>query len=209
MTFDSAYWEDRYRTHPGAGCHPPSPHLVGLTADLPAGTALEAGCGEGGNAVWLARQGWRVTAVDIAPSALDRGRRYAGEQGPTVADRIRWVESDLTTWQPPDDGPGYDLVTSHYVHPEGPFEDLAIRLASAVAPDGLLVLVGHDTADAHSAQHAPGHASWRPDDIAQALDVADWEVLEAGTRTRTAGHGRPLHDAVLFAKRAGGRSPRG
>lgn len=209
MTFDAGYWEDRYRTNPAATHREPNPHLVEAVTGLRPGSALEAGCGEGANAVWLATLGWHVTAADLAPSALDRARRYAQEQGPQVAGRIRWLETDLAHGPSDglvhgsDDGPGarFDLVTSHYVHPEGSFEALVTRLAALVAPGGRLLLVGHGAHDAHSRAHAPGHASWRPAAIARLLDAADWEILDAGDHRVMLASGRELDNAVLLAVR--------
>jgi ubiquinone/menaquinone biosynthesis C-methylase UbiE len=72
--FDEAYWEERYRSATTVWSGEPNRQLVAEAADLPPGTALDAASGEGGDAVWLARRGWRVTAVDFAATALARGR---------------------------------------------------------------------------------------------------------------------------------------
>ena len=63
---------------------------------LPVGSALEAGCGTGADAVWLAQQGWDVTAVDISPTALGLAERFAADQAPDLAARITWIEADVT-----------------------------------------------------------------------------------------------------------------
>jgi SAM-dependent methyltransferase len=197
--FDKAYWEDRY-DDPGTHRHPPSPQLVAEVAGLPAGVALEAGCGEGANAVWLARRGWRVTAVDISANALRRARRHAELEADAAASRIEWVEADLTA-EPPVAG-AFDLVSAHYVHPAGPFADLFQALVGAVAPGGTLLVVGHDPADAHSAAHGPAGAALTAEELAAGLDPAGWDVEVAETRVRDGGsHSIPLHDAVLRATR--------
>lgn len=197
--FDAAYWEERYRAHGAAGARP-NPQLVAEVADLAPGAALDAGCGEGADATWLAGQGWRVTAVDISPTALDRGREHAVAAG--VANRIEWVAADLTTWTPPQER--YDLVTSHYVHPAGSPEALVRRLAAAVAPGGTLLVVGHDPSDAHSAAHAPSTVAVTAEEVAASLDPDRWEVEVAETRSRTAvrhGHEVAFRDAVVRARR--------
>lgn len=204
--FDAAYWEERYRAHGAAGARP-NPQLVAEVADLAPGAALDAGCGEGTDAVWLAGRGWQVTAVDIAPTALDRGRERAATVG--VADRIEWVAADLTAWTPPEER--YDLVTAQYVHPAGPPEALVRRLAAAVAPGGTLLLVDHDPADAHSAAHAPAEVGRTAEQVAASLDPERWEIVVAEARTRTATHhGRELtvRDTVLRARKRpeGGRA---
>jgi SAM-dependent methyltransferase len=210
--FDEAYWEERYGDHSHAASHAdprprtghpdPSPHLVAETAGLPPGRALDAGCGEGAEAHWLAARGWRVTAVDIAEAALRRAREHADGTG--SAARIEWVRADLTAWTPP--ASGFDLVTTHYVHTPAPPEELFARLATAVAPGGTLLLVGHHPSDPH-AEHvaARSAASFTPEQAVAVLGAAEWETVVAETRTRTAarpdGRGLPLHDTVVRAHR--------
>lgn len=197
--FDAEYWEDRYAGHEPRD-HPPSPVLAAEVGALSPGTALEAGCGEGANAVWLAAQGWRVTAVDVSATALGRARERAAAGGAKVAERIEWVHADLTDGLPAEGS--FDLVTAHYVHPTVPLEEFLRRLAAAVVPGGTLLVVDHDHAD----EHAHTHAS--PADLAGALDADGWQVEIAERRTRevAVGHGqsRTLHDSILRARRLGG-----
>ena len=205
--FDATYWEDRYRHH-AAAAHGPSPQLVDEVRDLRPSTALEAGCGEGANAMWLAELGWSVTAVDISPSALARARRQAATLPENVAARIVWVEADLASWLP---GPGaFDLVSSHYVHPAAGWHDLVARLAAAVTPGGTLLVVDHDHAadptHAHDHTHAAAHTDVQvaPDELAGALPGDEWVVEIAESRTRRGGPGEGgavLRDAVLRARR--------
>lgn len=197
-TFDAEYWEARYRGHPGHGGTEPGPQLVAEVATLTPGAALEAGCGEGANAVWLAARGWRVTAVDVSATAVDRARRYATAQGEAVAARIRWLQADLLVDPPAAES--FDLVTSHYVHPAGPMEALLRLLAGTVAPRGTLLVVGHAPDDTHSAAHGGRHATWEPTELATVLRDDEWRVEVAETRARTRGATR-LRDAVLRARR--------
>lgn len=199
--FDAQWWEEHYRQ--GVGGHGgPSPHLMAEVAGLPAGNALEAGCGKGNDAVWLARQGWRVTAVDVSPTVLREAESFATRHEPRAAARIRWVLADLTEWQPERQ---FDLVVSQYVHPAMPFADFAARLAGAVAPGGTLLVVGHDHADEHSAAHAPAQAWISLDTVTGALTGAGWQVEVAETRSRNVGHRQSptaAHDLVVKARRA-------
>lgn len=181
--FDKTYWEERYRGHGHAHDQQPSPWLV-AEAGSATGTALDAGCGEGANAIWLAEHGWQVTAVDIAATAVDRAREHA-----THVD-VDWLVADLTTWTPPEDH--FDLVTAHYVHPATSHTDLFRRLAAAVAPGGTLLVVDH-----HPSGPQPVHVT--AEELALELDSARWDAV-ASSRTRTAG-GHTLHDAVLLARR--------
>ncbi|MEV4414100.1 class I SAM-dependent methyltransferase [Catellatospora sp. NPDC049609] len=198
--FGPQWWEHHYQGH-GARHGSPSPQLTAEVAGLPVGTALDAGCGRGADALWLARQGWRVTAVDVSATAVGDARKAAEQHEPDVAARVHWVVADLTAWAPPTQ---YDLVVSQYVHPGVPFGAFAARLARGVAPGGTLLVVGHDHADEHSAAHAPGPASIGLDAVTAALDPRRWVVEVAESRTRHAGHGsaRPsMHDLVVRARR--------
>ncbi|POX36846.1 SAM-dependent methyltransferase [Streptomyces sp. Ru73] len=203
--FGKEYWEERYRGHGDAGLRPPNPHLVAEAGELPPGTALDAGCGEGAEARWLASRGWRVTAVDIAAGALDRARRQAAACGAEVAGRIEWREADLTGWVPPEGR--FDLVTTHYVHTAGAPHELFGRLAAAVAPGGTLLVVSHDPSGhgTDGTHDAPGEVHLTAAEVAAGLDPDHWDVLVAEARTRTAtGHGGrevTLRDAVLRARK--------
>jgi SAM-dependent methyltransferase len=204
--FDAAYWEDRYGSGVGAGKHDPSPSLVAATGGLRPGRALDAGCGVGGDALWLAAQGWHVSAVDISPSALDQGRQAASSAGPATAERIEWVRADLTQWAP---GRTFDLVSSHYVHVPGPPQALFRRLAEWVAPGGTLLVVGHDAGHGHGhgAEHPhPAAARVRAEQVLTGLAADQWGIIVAKPRTHTmqrpGGSGSiTLDDIVVHARR--------
>lgn len=195
-TFDAHWWEHRYASHhqPAAVGH--SPVLEAETAHLSPGLALDAGCGDGANAVWLAEQGWTVTGIDVSPTAVSRAAELARRKGVQAA----FVARDLT------EGAGeqaFDLVTSHYVHPAGPYADLVRTLASAVAAGGTLLVAAHAPGDEVSGAHAPGHVAVTPGEIVEALGDG-WLVEVAEVRTRLARHGDrevELRDTVVRARR--------
>jgi cyclopropane fatty-acyl-phospholipid synthase-like methyltransferase len=203
--FEESSWEERYRETTAVWSGQPNGQLIAEAADLPPGTALDAGSGEGGDALWLARHGWQVTAVDFATAALSRGARDASAAG--VVDRISWLHADLRTWVPPEGA--FDLVSAQFLHlsPESRSAVFA-RLAAAVAPGGTLLVVGHDASDLHSGAHRP-HAPevfFTAEELAASLDPASWTVAAAGTRRRPAldheaEHGTTVADAVLVARR--------
>ena len=222
--FDQSYWDAHYEQGGSAAGHqlPPNPYLVDEVGDLTPGSALEAGCGEGAEALWLGRAGWQVTAVDIAAEPLARAAERAGAQG--MGDRIEWVRADLSSWEPERT---YDLVTTHYAHPSMPQLEFYDRLSAWVAPGGSLLVVGHlqsghgapgghggqGTPHAHAdrgAQHdhqPPAAASVTATGITDRLDPATWDVVTAGEHTRTldgtgGGHGI-LQDVVVRAVRRG------
>lgn len=205
--FGAAYWQERYRSGEGTGRSDASPSLVAEADGLAAGTALDAGCGRGADAIWLGARGWRVTAVDVSADALGYAQQAVREAGAGVAERIEWVRADLTDWEP---GVPFDLVTSHYVHAPGPAEDLFGRLASWVAPGGTLLVVGHDGGHGHGHAH-PAGAQVQVSQVTAALAEGAWEVLVAESRTHTVR--RPgvdattLHDVVVRARRTGPDEP--
>jgi SAM-dependent methyltransferase len=189
--FDGAYWEAHWVDAAPGGGAPANPHLAELDGLAP-GTALEAGCGEGGEAIELAARGWRVTAVDVSPEALARARRRPG------ADAVDWREADLGTWAPAEP---VDLVTTFYAHPAMPQLDFYARIARWVAPGGTLLVVGHQHDHGH-----PEHASASAEAVLARLPGDDWTIASAFERPRIAvapGGGRiELHDVVVRAVRA-------
>ena len=207
-TFDREYWEERYQGRGGGGPSLDrwaSPQLAAEVADLEPGAALDAGCGRGGDAVWLASRGWRVHAVDISATALDQGRERARSLGGDLAGRIEWERADLTDWSPPQGH--YDLVSTQYVHTTGSRRELFGRLVAAVAPGGTLVIVGHHPGDGHST-HAHGsdpEVHFTAAEVAGDLDPKRWEVLVAEDRSRAVhrhgGEELTIVDAVVRARR--------
>jgi SAM-dependent methyltransferase len=188
-TFDKDYWRQHWRQAGGTAL-PPHPYLVAEVADLPPGTAVEAGCGEGAEAIWLAQQGWRVTAVDISPEALERAVSRAGDV------EVDWVEGDLTTWEP---AARVDLVTTHYAHPAMPQLAFYRRISEWVAPGGTLLVVGHRH-DEHG--HEPVAAQVSLDSVGAILDEAGWRLETAQEHLRTVpGREAPLRDVVVRATR--------
>jgi SAM-dependent methyltransferase len=204
--FGQEWFEERYRSAPALWSGQPNPQLVAEVADLPPGTALDAGSGEGADAIWLAERGWRVTAVDFSPTALQRSAEHAAGRGAQVAGRIEWRQADLTTWAPPP--ATFDLVSAQYMHlPPEPRAALFDRLAAAVAPGGTLLIVGHDFSDLAAGAHRPDMPEmfFTAEEVAASLAQREWEVLVTDARPRPAkvheGEHIEVHDAVLVARR--------
>ncbi|GAB4003339.1 hypothetical protein GCM10029992_44610 [Glycomyces albus] len=95
---DAQFWDERYRGRDRLFSGEANVVLVAEAAGLRPGRALDVGCGEGADAVWLAARGWRVRAVDIAPTALERARLAAEAAG--VGDRVAWVRADVSLAPP-------------------------------------------------------------------------------------------------------------
>jgi SAM-dependent methyltransferase len=202
-------WDDRYRSASRIWSGRPNPHLVTEVADLAPGTALDAGSGEGADAIWLAARGWLVTALDISPVALERAAAHAAEAGPAVAERITWRHTDLTAGKP-DSGLGtFDLVTVHFLHlPADELDELHRRLAAAVAPGGTLLVVGHHPSDLATGVRRPRHPGmlFTPERVAEVLEPGAWDVVRADVRGREApgpdgGPPVTVRDSVLRAVR--------
>lgn len=215
-TFDKAYWDQIWTSDRAVAMSTgePNPHLVREVRDLAPGSALDAGCGAGAEAIWLATQGWTVTAADVAEAALEFGKRGAAAAG--VARHLQWVQADLSIWEPDST---YDLVTTHYAHPEIPQLEFYRRIASWVAPQGTLLIVGHlhhntDDTDGDPDSHGrgpddqpPATASTTAAAITDLFDPAAWEISTAEESRRTTagpgGHLTTIHDVVVRSTRLG------
>lgn len=200
--FEPAGWDERY-SGDKVWSGNPNAQLVAEVSALTPGTALDVGCGEGGDVIWLARQGWRVTGADFSARGLERAARHAEEAG--VGDRVDWWQVDARTFAA--DGRSYDLVTTHFLHPpDAGMPAVAARLAEAVAPGGHLLIVGHAPSEVFtqlSASHR--RAMFLAADLIPALP-AGFEVLAAEQRPRsTVRDGETVHidDSTLLARRTG------
>ena len=191
-------WDERHKGGDFEG-DGPNPTLVAGTAGLEPGTALELASGSGTNAVWLAQQGWRTTAVDWSPVGLDNGRAKADEAGV----HVDWQERDLFEWLPP--ARAFDLVVLVYLHlPVDERMPVYARAAAAVAPGGRLLIVGHDRL--HGAE---GHGGPDPDrlftadEIAAALGASDPTLIveRAEVVRRVPAPGQGPIDALLVLHR--------
>ncbi|QVQ51370.1 class I SAM-dependent methyltransferase [Spiractinospora alimapuensis] len=213
--FDKNYWEDHWTPTVGGDGRllPVNPYVPAETAHLPRGTALDAGCGTGTEALWLAERGWRVTGADISANALATAAGRADAAG--LAGQVEWVETDVTRWKPER---AWDLVVTSYAHPD--IGQLAFyrRIAAWVAPGGTLLIVGHvhdhgqhDHGHHGHGQHGHGHGHGHPEGatatragIAELFPSPEWRVDAAYENTRTVhagGRARQLRDVVVRVQR--------
>jgi len=199
--FDKTYWERHWTPTAAAGPRslPTNPYLPAETGHLPVGSALDAGCGTGTEALWLAGQGWQVTGADISGTALATATTRAAAAG--LGDRIEWVETDLTRWEP---DRTWNLVVTSYAHPDTGQLAFYRRIASWVAPGGTLLIVGHLHGDEPHDHAHPDGATATPAGIAQLFRAPDWRVETCRENTRTVNMGdtaRQLRDVIVRARR--------
>jgi SAM-dependent methyltransferase len=199
-------WDETYRSRPQLWSGRPNPQLVAETAGLAPGRALDLGCGEGADALWLAQQGWTVTALDVSAVALERAAAHAAAS--EYGRRISWLREDLRSWQP---GEQFELVSAQYLHSTAlPWRVSLGAAASAVRAGGTLLIVGHHPDRLPpwgSHAHAETAMFYTPEQLVSGLGIAGplWRLDVAASRERRAaspdGQTAVLADSVLRATR--------
>ncbi|RFU85970.1 class I SAM-dependent methyltransferase [Streptomyces triticagri] len=206
---EARLWDERYAESRRVWSGEPNAVLAREAAKLTPGHALDLGCGEGGDAVWLAGRGWRVTATDVSRVALERAAAHAAEAG--AADRIDWLRSNLSESFP--EG-SYDLVSAQFLYSPGelPREQVLRRATGAVAPGGHLLIESHaGFPDWETGHGRPDIDFPTPAETLASLQLAedDWQVLICAEhdRTQTRPDGTPgtRTDHTVLVRRRGGR----
>jgi SAM-dependent methyltransferase len=194
------FWEQFYAEREQVWSGRPNVVLVEEIDGLTPGTALDLGCGEGADAIWLASRGWRVTGADISQVALDRAAVHAAEAG--VGDRITWARHDFARSIP--EGP-FDLVSAHFLHSpvDDPREAALQAAAAAVATGGTLLVVSHEAVPWHDDVVFPTAAEVLD---SLAIDPDAWVVERLTSRPRRAttpdGVEVDVSDSVVRARRS-------
>jgi len=204
------WWEARYAERDGIWSGRVNAVLASVAEEL-AGTvpgdarALDLGCGEGGDVVWLAQRGWDVTGVDLSVTAITRASRAAVAAG--VEDRTAFVAADLDAWET---DARFDLVTASFLHSWPvpiPREAILRRAAGFVAHGGHLLVTAH-AAPPHGGL-SEGLGEYRfptPAEDLAALELdASWTVVTAELRPRSAttpeGTPHEVLDSVVLVRR--------
>ncbi len=193
-------WDERYAGADSIWSGAPNGELVSELAELVPGRALDVGCGEGADAIWLTQQGWQVTALDVSRVAVDRARALAARAGV----QVEWVVSGMVEAAP--ELGVFDLVSAQYPALRvTPGADAERALAALVAPGGTLLVVHHGDIDVgHARENGFDPADYvAPADVAAVLDDA-WDVTLDERRQRQISGGagaHHMHDVVLRAVR--------
>ena len=198
------YWEEHYGERERIWSGRVNVQLAAVVGDLPAGRALDLGCGEGGDAVWLAERGWHVVAVDVSETALGRAAKEAEARG--VLDRIDFQHHDLSDSFP--DG-AFDLASAQFLHSTVRLERTAAlrKAAAAIVPGGLLVIVDHAAPPPFSKKVPHDHPFPSPEEVLAELDLpaAEWDRarVEVVDREGTDPDGQPFtwRDNVMVLRR--------
>jgi SAM-dependent methyltransferase len=194
-------WDQRYAEKDRLWSGEPNGALVAEVAGLTPGRALDVGCGEGADAVWLARQGWEVTALEVSGVALARAAEHAKDSGVAV----QWVHAGLAEAEL--DPGAFELVSAQYpALPRTPDAAAERALLAAVAPGGVLLVVHHagmENRPSHDHGPDPADYVW-PSMIAALLDD-DWMIEVDEQRARVVPNGgagtHHADDLVLRARR--------
>jgi SAM-dependent methyltransferase len=196
----SARWEARYGERQVWSGHV-NDSLRLVAEGLATGSALDLACGEGGDAVWLAQQGWTVTAVDFAENALARLREAAVSRG--VSERVTTLRADLAQWSA---DASFDLVSCHFLHESEDVRRHAFRAAAAAtASGGTLLIAGHSLSEDESLPGPPAERRWDPAWAVEAAGLDEgWLVVTEQRDRRNGHHGLEVAtrtDALVMARR--------
>lgn len=202
---NQADWDHRYGGNQIWSGNP-NGALVAEVSGAPSGTSLDVGAGEGGDAVWLAEQGWQVTATDISPRVLERIVALSTERNLPIS----CLHADANALHAYGTAT-FDLVSAHYASiPRTPEERGLHNVLNAVAPGGLLLIVSHDleAMRAHAATHENSRpfdpdAYVRVEDFVNTLtNTPDWTIEVNETRARPSGaSSHHINDIVFRARR--------
>ncbi|MGR6900995.1 Class I SAM-dependent methyltransferase [Glutamicibacter creatinolyticus] len=205
------FWESHYGRSERIWSGNVNSTLAAALKDLAPGSALDLGCGEGGDALWLAARGWQVTGVDISETAVARAREAAAEHG--MSESTEFIAVDLAEW---DDQREFDLVTLSFF--QAPFDfqraEIQRRATERVAVGGRIVVLSHGSHPSWAGPGAKGqghaHHPAMPtvDDELRALGMptAGWEVLRAELVQREVtgpeGQHATIDDVLVVARRS-------
>lgn len=199
----TAYWEHRYSSRDRVWSGKVNATTAKIVGTLTPGRAIDLGCGEGGDVLWLAEQGWEAEGLDISPTAVGRARAEAERRGLTSA---TFTAVDLDEWQP--EAGSVDLVTASFFQSSVALDRVAIlrRAATALRPGGHLVVVSHAAPPSWAKDHPATMISVHEEVEQLAQPAEGWvvQLAEELTRAALAPDGSPgehLDAVVVLARR--------
>jgi ubiquinone/menaquinone biosynthesis C-methylase UbiE len=202
-------WEEHYAAKPQVWSGRVNVQLAEIAGQLNGNRALDLGCGEGADAIWLAERGWTVVAVDVSTTALSRARAAAESRGMT--ERIDFQHHDLTSGFPPGN---FDLVSAQFLHSTVEMDRTALlrRAAAVVAPGGTFLIVDHAAAPPWASKiHHHEFPTAETVHSALELDDAQWQRIQVGSVDRSVlgpdGQEATLVDNVIRLMRNPGQGP--
>ena len=199
---DAKAWDERYADSELVWGLEPNRFVRAQCERFPVGRAIDLACGEGRNALWLARMGWKALGVDYSAVAIERARQLTERERPSTAVRLTWQVADVTT-EPVKPG-GYDLALVSYLHlPPEQINAVFRNAGRALAPRGHLVIVGHDRRNLREGVSGPQDESrlYDADEIREVLaDIPDVVVEVGETVVRPTDDGDAL-DTLVRARR--------
>jgi SAM-dependent methyltransferase len=198
------FWNDHYRAHDQPWSRRANAVLTEVAATLPPGRALDLGCADGGDAIWLAQRGWQVTGVDVSATVLRRARVQVATAG--LGDRVDFQRHDVSESLP--DGTFDLIVASHFHSPiDFPRNQVFRSTAQMLSPHGVLLIVDHASTAPWSWNQDPDHRFPAPEETFAeiGLDPALWaaEILEARDREASGPNGitATVTDNVIMIRR--------
>lgn len=196
------YWERRYGGTERIWSGNVNATTAAVVGELPPGVALDLGCGEGGDVLWLAEQGWQARGLDISDTAIERARAEASARG---LENAIFTATDLEAWQ--GEPESVDLVTASFFQSNVALERTEIlrRAAATVRTGGHLVIVSHAAPPSWATDHPAPMLSALEE--AEQLELApeEWgvEIAEDRPRPAVGPDGAPGEhlDAVVVLRR--------
>jgi SAM-dependent methyltransferase len=191
---DAIDWDERYRATDRLWSAEPNVFVADRLGGMRPGRGLDLASGEGRNAIWLAGEGWDMTAVDFSEAAIERGRR--------ISDEVRWVVADVRVWEPGDE---YDLIVVAYLQLSiDELEPLVRRAVTWLAPGGELFMVGHERSNLEHGVGGPQvpEVLWDLEELVpwlDGLDILEAEIVEREVVGETGT--RVALDALVRARR--------
>lgn len=200
---DAEKWDERYAGADSVWTDNPNVFVAEVLDNAEPGTAVDLAAGEGRHAVWLAKRGWDVTAVDFSGVGLQRAQMWADEAG--VGQRLTTVTSDIADYVPLPDS--LDLLLLAYVQVPADVRRRAIQqCAAGLRVGGQVVVVAHDSSNLAEGTGGPPDPAvlYTAEDVTADLEGTSygWDVVRQQVALRdVAGAQRPARDAVVVARR--------